>query len=164
MDCNLHYFFSVINGFNIDILERKQSDGTLQYSTASYIIVLVMTVILSITLLNLLIGISVGNIDNIRKNALLYQAKLKIHLFLELDPNDHTVNGSIDDLKTVFACVWNYISSFFAPHVGCEDGKMEDQNEESIKLEDMSYHIKQIESQIEILLKHQKVLLSELKK
>ena len=44
-------FFSVINGFNIDMLERKQSDGTLQYSTASYIIVLVMTVILSITLL-----------------------------------------------------------------------------------------------------------------
>ena len=169
-------FFSVINGFNIDILERKQSDGTLQYSTASYIIVLIMTVILSITLLNLLIGISVGNIDNIRKNALLYQAKLKIHLFLELDPNipmswkdkiipkDHTVNGSIDDLKTVFACVWNYISSFFAPHLGCEDGKTEDQNEDNIKLEDMSYHIKQIESQIEILLKHQKVLLSELKK
>ena len=169
-------FFSVINGFNIRILEKKQSDGTLQYSTASYIIVLIMTVILSITLLNLLIGISVGNIDNIRKNALLYQAKLKIHLFLELDPNipmswkdkiipkDHTVNGSIDDLKTVFACVWNYISSFFAPHVGCEDGKIEDQNEDNIKLEDMSCRIKEIESQIEILLKHQKVLLSELKK
>ena len=169
-------FFSVINGFDIQILERKHSDGTLQYSTTSYIIVLIMTVILSITLLNLLIGISVGNIDNIRKNALLYQAKLKIHLFLELDPNipiswkekiipkDHTVKGSIDDLKSVFAYVWNYISSFFAPHVECEDSTEENLNEDNIKLEDMSYRIKQIESQIEILLKHQKVLLSELRK
>ena len=169
-------FFTVIYKFDIRLLADKVNSGTLQYPTASYIIVLIMTVVLSVALLNLLIGISVGSIDAIQKNALLYQAKLKIHLFLELDPNiplcwknkitpkDYTVKGSKADITTFVSNVWNYICSFFAPHVGGEDGTVEESNEDSAKLEDIFHRIKQNESQIEMLVKHQKMLLSELKK
>ena len=169
-------FYSVISGFDIGILEEKDSNNTLQYPTASYIIVLIMSVVLSVTLMNLLIGIAVGSIDDIQKNAVLYQSKLKIDLFLKLDPNiptswknkivpiEYTVKGSKADITTFVRNLWNYICSFFAPHVGGEDSKEKETNEDSVKLDDMSYRIKQMENQIETVLKHQKELLSELKK
>ena len=169
-------FYSVISGFDVGLLADKEAEGSLQYPTASYIIVLIMTVVLSVTLLNLLIGISVGSIDTIQKNALLYQAKLKIQLFLELDPNipiswkskiiptDYTVKGSKTDITTFVSNVWNYICSLFAPHVEGEDGKGEKSNEDSAKLDDMSYRIRQMEGQIESVLNQQKALLSEVRK
>ena len=169
-------FYSVIDGFDIDILEEKDSNNTLEYPTASYIIVLIMTIVLSVTLMNLLIGIAVGSIDDIQKNAVLYQSKLKIDFFLNLDPNiptswkniivpkEYTVKGSKADITTFVRNIYNYICSFFAPHVEGEDGNEMKTNEDSVKLDDMSYRIKQMESQIETVLKHQKELLSELKK
>ena len=169
-------FYSVISGFDIGLLADKEVDGTLQYPTASYIIVLVMTVVLSVTLLNLLIGISVDSIEAIQKNALLYQAKLKIQLFLELDPNipiswkskivptDYTFKGSKTDITTFASNIWNYICSFFAPQDEGEDSKGEESNQDSAKLDDMSYLIRQMEGQIESVLKQQKALLLELRK
>ena len=169
-------FYSVISGFDIGTLEEKDSNNTLEYPTASYIIVLIMTIVLSVTLMNLLIGIAVGSIDDIQKNAVLYQSKLKIEFFLNLDPNiptswknkivpkEYTVKGSKADITTFVSNLWNYICSFFAPHVGGEDGNEKETNEDSVKLDDMSYRIRQMENQIETVLKHQKELLSELKK
>ena len=169
-------FYSVIGGFDIGKLEEKDSNNTLEYPTASYIIVLIMTIVLSVTLMNLLIGIAVGSIDDIQKNAVLYQSKLKIDLFLKLDPNiptswknkivptDYTIKGSETNITTFISNLWNYICSFFAPHVGGEDSKEKKSNEDSVKLDDMSYRIKQMESQIETIFKYQKSLLSELKK
>ena len=169
-------FYSVISGFDIGILEEKDVNDTLEYPTASYVIVLIMTIVLSVTLMNLLIGISVGSIDDIQKNAVLYQSKLKIDFFLNLDPNipiswrnkivpkKYTVKGSKVDITTFVCNLWNYICSFFAPYVEDEDCKEKETNEDSVKLDDMSYRIQQMESQIETVLKHQKELLSELKK
>ena len=130
-----------------------------------------MTVVLSVTLLNLLIGISVGSIDAIQKNALLYQAKLKIQLFLELDPNipiswkskivptDYTVKGSNTDITTFVSNMWNYICSFFTFHVEGEDGNGENSTGGSARLDDMSYRVRQMEGQIESVLTKQKALL-----
>ena len=170
-------FYSVLGGFDISKLEEKEAADTLLYPTASHIIVLIMTIVLSVTLMNLLIGISVGSIETIQKNALLVQAKLKIELFLTIDPNipitwknkivpkNYKVKGSKSDITTFFSNLWNYISSFFAPKTDDDDdGNETESNEDSTKLEDMSYRIRQMESQIDNVLKLQKVLLSELKK
>ena len=173
-------FYSVIGGFDIGLLADKAADGSLQYPTASYIIVLIMTVVLSVALLNLLIGISVGSIDIIQKNALLYQAKLKIQLFLELDPNIpiswkskivptyYTVKGSNTDITTFISNMWNYICSFFVPHVESKDSKGENSTEGSTegsaRFDDISYRVRQMEGQIESVLEQQKALLSELRK
>jgi len=85
-------FFATFRGFNFFLLERKEACwqtgiNSFEYRRTTYIAVLVLTVVLTISLSNLLIGIAVGSIGNIEKDALLYQAKLKIRLFLELDPN-----------------------------------------------------------------------------
>ena len=169
-------FYSVIGGFDIGKLEEKDSNNTLKYPTASYIIVLIMTIVLSVTLMNLLIGISVGSIDDIQKNAVLYQSKLKIDFFLRLDPNipnswknkivptHYTVKGSKTNITTIVSNLWHFICSFFTPHVGGEGSKEKKSNKDSVTLDDMSYHIKQMESQIETIFKYQKLLLSELKK
>ena len=169
-------FYSVLSGFDIGKLEEKEADDTLQYPNASYIIVLIMTIVLSVTLMNLLIGISVGSIDAIQKNALLYQAKLKIELFFTIDPNipiswkdkivpkNYTLKGTKNDITTFVSNLWNYLCSFFAPNTDSDDGKETESNEDSVKLDDMSYRIRQMENQIETILKHQKALLSELKK
>ena len=169
-------FYSVLGGFDIGKLEEKEADDTLQYPNASYIIVLIMTIVLSVTLMNLLIGISVGSIDAIQKNALLYQAKLKIELFFTIDPNipvswknrivptSYTFKGTKNDITTFVSNLWNYICSLFAPNTDVDDGKETESNKDSVKLDDMSYRIRQMESQIETILKHQKALLSELKK
>ena len=118
-------FYSVLGGFDISKLEEKEADNTLLYPTASYIIVLIMTIVLSVTLMNLLIGISVGSIDAIQKNAHLVQAKLKIELFLTIDPNipnswkskiipkDYKVKGHKTNITNCISNLWNYISSFF---------------------------------------------------
>ena len=168
-------FFTVLDVFDTDTLEEKETDDTLPDPAALYFIVLIMTVVLSVTLVNLLIGISVGSIDNIQKNAVLYQAKLKIYLFLEIDPNlpisskskiapkDYIIKGSKADISTFFRNVYNYICSYFTIHVD-DNGKEEQPNEDLSKLDDVSYRVKQMESQIETLLKYQKMLLSELKK
>ena len=169
-------FYSVLGGFDIGKLEEKDADDTLQYPRASYIIVLIMTIVLSVTLMNLLIGISVGRIDAIQKNALSYQAKLKIELFLLIDPNipirwknklvptSYTLNGTKTNITTFVRNLWNYICSLFAPNTDNDDSKETESNEDSVKLDDMSYRIRQMESQIETVLKNQKALLSELKK
>ena len=169
-------FFTVLDVFDIDTLEDKETDGTLPHPVALYIIVLIMTVVLSLTLVNLLIGISVGSIEDIQKNAVLYQAKLKINFFLEIDPNlpipsknkiapkHYIIEASKADITTCVRSVYNYICSFFAIHVDNKDGKEEKSNEDFSKLDDVSYRVKQMESQIETLLKYQKMLLSELKK
>ena len=169
-------FYSVLSGFDIGKLEEKEADDTLQYPNASYIIVLIMTIVLSVTLMNLLIGISVGSIDAIQKNALLYQAKLKIELFFTIDPSipiswkdkivpkSYTFKGTRNDITTFVSNLWNYLCSFFAPNTDGDHGKETESNEDSVKLDDMSYRIRQMESQIETILKHQKALLSELKK
>ena len=150
------------------MLAEKQNEDSLQYATATYIIVLIMTIILSLTLLNLLIGISVGSIDTIQKNALLYQAKLKIHLFLQIDPNiptswknkivpDHyTIKRSKPNMATFLSNLWNYVSSLFAFQVEDDDGKEKELNQDSAKLDDMYYRIRQMEGQIDAVIKQQK--------
>ena len=76
---------AALYGFNFQQLKAREANNTLLCTKSTYTIALVMTVVLSITLINLLIGISVGSIGNIQKDALLFQAKLKIQLFLELE-------------------------------------------------------------------------------
>ena len=56
--------------------------------------------------------------------------------------------------------LWNFILAQFAPHIqGKEHEEMKENQEDSSKVKDMHYHIKQIERQVESVLKHQKILM-----
>ena len=172
------FFAAFLGGLNhFEFLEKKEKEESFMYRKSTYTIILLMTVVLTITMVNLLIGISVGHIGNIQKDALLHQAKLKILLFLELDPNiprflkrkaipkSHKHTGqSITIIDKVYD-IWNYIISKFAPRIqGC-DHHFEELKEiqEDEKQRDMHYRIKQIERQVESLIKQQKIFMEEMR-
>ena len=136
-----------------------------------------LTVVLTIALSSLLIGIAVGSIGNIEKEALLYQAKLRIRLFLELDPHipkflerimiipkSYNIKGSVSMTDRAYN-LWNFFVSKFAPplkHSG--HAEIKEKHEEDNKQKDMHYRIKAMERQIETVLKHQKLLMEQLSK
>ncbi|XP_065915155.1 transient receptor potential cation channel subfamily A member 1-like [Dysidea avara] len=174
-------FFAAFRGFNFFLLERKETawqEGidSFEYRKTTYIVVLVLTVVLTIALSSLLIGIAVGSIGNIEKEALLYQAKLRIRLFLELDPHipkflerimiipeSYKIKGSVSMTDKAYN-LWNFFVSKFAPplkHSGHTEIK---QKHEDNKQKDMHYRIKAMERQIETVIKHQKLLMEQLSK
>ena len=168
-------FFSAFRGFDMDILEEKEKDESFQYRKTTYTIVLVMRVVLTITLVNLLIGIAVRSIGNIHKDALMYQAKLKILLFLELDPNiprflkrkiipkSYKKTASVSMVDKAYN-LWNFVVSKFSPEDHqSEHDEVKEIKQEDDKQKDMHYRIKQMECQVETLLKHQKILMEEMK-
>ena len=170
-------FFAAFRGFSLGILTRKEENEYFEYRKTTYIIILVMTVVLTIALVNLLIGISVGSIGKIQQNALLHQAKLKIVLFLELDPNIPRLLkrrifpksykiARTDSMTDKAYSLWNFIVSKFAPHAQICDHDLNETKEtqEDNKLKDMHYRIKQMERQVESVLQHQKLLMDKLSK
>jgi len=167
-------FIAALLGFDFRQLTRRENNGTLQYTNTTYATAVILTVVLTITLVNLLIGISVGSIDIIQKDALLYQAKLKIRLFLELDPNiplqlkgkiipmSYKIKGSASITDRAYS-LWNFIIAKFAPINQGEEHEEMRENQEDNKMKDIHYRIKQIERQVESLLKHQKTFMDKLK-
>ena len=167
-------FIAALRGFNFRRLTEREDNGTLLYAKTTYTVALVLTVVLTITLVNLLIGISVGSIGNIQKDALLHQAKLKIQLFLELDPNiprglkgkiipmSYKIKGSASIADRAYS-LWNFIVAQFAPHIQGEEHEEMRENQEDSKVKDIHYRIKQMERQVESVLKHQKTLMDKLK-
>ena len=171
-------FFAAFRGFNFFLLERKETQwqkgaDTFEYRIPTYIVVLMLTVGLSIALSSLLIGIAVSSIGNIEKDALPYQAKLKIRLFLELDPHipkflEKTIiqtsfkfKGSVSMADKAYN-LWNFIVSKFAPPFQHSEHTKRKPKHEDNKQKDMHYRIKQIERQIESVMKHQKIILEKL--
>ena len=171
-------FFSVINGFDISLLAEKDQDDTLQYKNATFVIVLLLTVVLTVTLLSLLIGIAVRSIVSIQKDAIVYQAKLKVDLFLEIDPNiPHILKQRIipmhykveesKSVTTVIRNIWNYVATFFATQIeGHEKLYRAAQTSEATfaMLDDVTSHVKEMETQIKSIKRQQDAMLMELKK
>ena len=158
--------FSVaITRFDINIIGQKADDNTLQHPFITYTTVLLFNVVLSITLINLLIGIAVQQIGTIQECALLYQAELKTQLFLELDPimpkflqskifpKSHKVKGCGFDTNMVGG-IWNRFASLFAYNNEPQQSKEEIMiNQKDHEAQEMAGRIRQMENQIECILK-----------
>ena len=171
-------FFSVINGFDISLLAEKDQDDALQYKNATFVIALLLTVVLTVTLLSLLIGIAVRSIVSIQKDAIVHQAKLKVSLFLEIDPNiPHILKQRIIPMQykveesksvtTVIRNIWNYVATFFATQIESHEKPYKDTqtSEATIALlDDVTSHVKEMEAQIKLIKRQQDAVLMELKK
>ena len=171
-------FFSVINGFDISLLAEKDQDDSLQYKNATFVIALLLTVVLTVTLLSLLIGIAVRSIVNIQKDAIGYQAKLKAMLFLEIDPNipqilkqrivpTHYKVDESSSMTSIIRNIWNYVAAYFATQIEGHD-ELHKNAQTSVKtfamLDDVNYHVKEMETQIKLIQRQQDAVLMELKK
>ena len=168
-------FFSVIHEFDIGLLAEKDQDDSLQYKSATFIIALILTIVLTVTLLSLLIGIAVRSIDSIQNDAIAYQAKLKMDLFLEIDPNipqilknkiipkHYKVN---DSMISVIRKLWNYVTAIFATKIeGHEEYNDSQRNKTNPAiLGEASYRLKELETQIKSIQRQQDSVLAELKK
>ena len=164
--------FSVISGFNIDILKVKDTTGTLQYTTTTFLIALTLTVVLTIVLQSLMIGIAVRSIGSIKKDAIAYQAKLKATLFLEIDPNipqaikhkfipRHYKVKEGKSVTTVIRNIWNYLTLIFTTHI---EGEEQSRDTQPVILDDVYQNMMQMETQIRNIQKQQDTMLAELKK
>ena len=164
-------FFAAIGRLDIGILQRKENNDTLQHPITTYATILVFNVVVSITLINLLIGIAVQQIGKIQDSALLYQVELKTQLFLEIDPiipralqdkifpTNHKVKGSGFDVKSIGG-IWNRFITLFAYNDESQKNEIMIK-EEDYETRETAYRINQIENQIECILN---ILSTNLKK
>ena len=164
--------FFVISGFDISILREKNNNGTLQYETATFIIALTLTVVLTIVLQSLMIGIAVHSIGSIKMDAIATQSELKATLFLEIDPN---IPKAIKDkfipkcykvkegksVSNIIRNIWNYVTLIFVTNV---EGEELSRDTQPAILDDMYQNMMQMDTQIRTLQKQQEAVLAELKK
>ena len=85
---------SMVEGIATDEIVEKDSMGMLSYRGLTYVVIIVMTFLLPVVVINLFIGLAVGDIEKVRENATVTQRQLQIALYSFIDP----------------------IVSFFAPH------------------------------------------------
>jgi len=156
-------FYAAISFVDISVLHEK--DYILQYRITTYVALLLFKIVLSITLINLLIGIAVRKTGAIQESALLYQAELKARLFLELDllipeflqykifPKNHKFRGTSFNL-TKIGGIWNRFTNFFAYNDDLQEHDEATANQKKDhEIQEILYRICQIEDQIESLLK-----------
>ena len=156
-------FSAAISRFEIGILSRKELNDTLQNPIATYVTIIVFNVVVSITLINLLIGIAVQQIGIIQQSALVYQAELKTQLFLELDPIipkflqpkifpvKHKVKGHGFDGSSIGG-IWNRFTTLFAYSNETQDNEIMTDHKDN-GTQELLYRIHQIENQMNCMLK-----------
>ena len=157
-------FHIAITRFDINIIGQKADDNTLRHPVVTYGVVLIFNIVASITLINLLIGTAVQQIGTIQENALLYQVELRTQLFLEIDPiiptflqskifpKSHKVKGCGFDANRVGG-IWNRFASLFAYNNEPHESKEVVINQKDHEAQEMADRIRQMENQIEYIIK-----------
>ena len=79
---NFGYMLGEID-YSLFILEDKT--GELLYRNLTFTFVIVVAILMSIVIMNLLIGLAVGDIDAIRRNAIAEKRTLEVSIFTRLD-------------------------------------------------------------------------------
>ena len=157
-------FYIAISRFDVNFIAQKADDNTLQYPFITYSVIVAFNIVVSITLINLLIGIAVQHIAVIEDDALAYQAELKTQLFLELDPiipkflqskifpKYHKVKGHGFDIYQVGG-IWNRFTSLFKYTDESQESEQRMSNQKDHETQEMVDRIRQMENQIERILK-----------
>lgn len=79
---NFGYMLGEID-YTLPILEDK--DGNLEYETLSFLFIIAVAILMSIVIMNLLIGLAVGDIDKIQRNAIAEKRRVEVSIFTRLD-------------------------------------------------------------------------------
>ena len=158
-------FTAAISRIDIGILEEKEDNNTLQHPVITYGALLAFNVVVSITLINLLIGIAVQRIGKIQDGAILYQTELKTRLFLEIDPiipkflqhkifpRKHKIKGCGFDASSIGG-IWNRFTTLFAYNDESQETEETSvTNQKDYEAQEMVYRVQQMENKIECILK-----------
>ena len=66
---------------------REGSRGNLPYDDLTFLFVVTLAIIMAIVIVNLLIGLAVGDIENIRMNAIVEKRSIEVEVYTRLDYN-----------------------------------------------------------------------------
>lgn len=80
-------FGLMFGDFSYIFFVRSQNDGELYYTELTFIFVITMTIIMAIVFQNLLIGLSLGHIEEIRLNAIAEKRAIEIGFYKRIDSN-----------------------------------------------------------------------------
>ena len=69
--------------YTLPILEDEE--GALQYGSLTFLFIILVAILMSIVVMNLLIGLAVGDIDLIQRNAIAEKRTLEVSIFTRLD-------------------------------------------------------------------------------
>lgn len=78
-------FSYLLGEINYEVYVRRSDNNALLYPTLTYIFVLLAAIILSVVVMNLLIGLAVGDIDTIKRNALLRQRSNEVRILSKME-------------------------------------------------------------------------------
>ena len=79
---NFGYMLGEID-YTLPILQDE--DGNLEYEKLSFIFIIVVAILMSIVIMNLLIGLAVGDIDKIQRNAIIERRTIQVSIFTRLN-------------------------------------------------------------------------------
>ena len=77
---------SMMDRIDTEEIVDKDSMGILSYPGLTYITIILMSFLLPVIMINLLIGLAVGDIEKVRENAMVTQRQLQIALYSFVDP------------------------------------------------------------------------------
>ena len=77
---------SMVEGITTEGIVEKDSMGMLSYRGLTFVVIIVMSFLLPVIMINLFIGLAVGDIEKVRENATVTQRQLQIALYSFVDP------------------------------------------------------------------------------
>ena len=78
-------FSYLLGEINYETYVRRSESMALQHPILTYIFVLLAAALLAVVVMNLLIGLAVGDIDSIKRNALLKQRSDEVRIFTKME-------------------------------------------------------------------------------
>ena len=66
---------------------RESSRGNLPFGTLTFLFIVTLAILMAIVIVNLLIGLAVGDIENIRMNAIVEKRSIEVEVYTRLDSN-----------------------------------------------------------------------------
>ena len=78
-------FAHLLGEVNYDLFTEASTEGNLQFRALTFLFVVLLAILMSIVIMNLLIGLAVGDIEQIRQHALIEKRILEVKVFTRLD-------------------------------------------------------------------------------
>lgn len=78
-------FAHLLGEIDYNLFIEASTEGILQFDTLTFLFVIILAILMSIVVMNLLIGLAVGDIEQIRQHALTEKRILEIKVFTRLD-------------------------------------------------------------------------------
>ena len=128
-------FAHLLGEINYESFVEAAVADNLQFSTLTFLFVVTVAIVMGIIIMNLLIGLAVGDIENIRLNAIAEKRAIEIGVFIRLDcsiPKKFLArlvppyymkypNKNVSKMRLIWRYFWRSVKGEDPSHEGHED-------------------------------------------